>query len=98
MRCVVAGQLPLQVVKIKLTSTTLPRRSASLRGLSSWVVSAKSAAGRITARRGAVSPETAVRAARNAVTNIGDLQQSRSIQQHVVPTSRPGLELRQVHL
>src|SRR5437660_1005468 len=53
MRCVVAGQEPLQVVKMKLTSSTLPLRWSERRVVPDCVVSVNDGAGWITARRDA---------------------------------------------
>ena len=68
---VVAGHEPLQVVKMKLTSSTLPRRSANFNVLPSWVVNANAGARRITARCAESAPgEPADRAtASNAEVN-----------------------------
>jgi hypothetical protein len=63
MRCVVAGQVPVQVVKTKLTSTTLSRSSHRRSVLPSCVVSAKSGAARMTASRPASAASDAARSA-----------------------------------
>src|SRR3954467_11617428 len=70
MRWVVAGQLPPHVVKTKLTSTTLPRRSTVRSGASACVVSVKSGIVRMTARREVFGPGSAQSVVSRASANM----------------------------
>src|SRR5690348_1990042 len=66
MRCVVAGQVPLQVVKTKLTSTTLPRTSDRRNRLPSCVVRVKSRGVWITPSRGCSAQGASRKGAKSA--------------------------------